>query len=508
MTELVSDLHHHVFQLCLHRLDLSIKALELQESLGDDLSLTLPDLRPFYPNTVEDCEIQSFNLSLTIPPRLVDPEDVAMWLLEKDCLCRGHVGLLLSGPALSGGGGSVAGRGGSGTRSPSFLRETLSCLAKKIASLEAGQGFVEGLKFFLPVLGYHLQPSGDVAGGGGERLHFILQAYCLAHLTSSKRPFMSLGPEEADKLVEVAMAVIDLMKTLSQGGGGLSTSGGSGTGGGAVVMSTFFSSLRSLSLSLPMKVMTDLFVSTVSSLVQPLLIPHSRPSCLLGAILRREKVRLTTAFCDPWKICEACLTKDALYFLNHQQNTLLGCLPLQGILVQRVIQPYPQELVDEEQGVEVESDFIELINNGGGPLPWIDYTLQETAGKEGKSQGFFPSDLQLYPRLLLLLLTPTRASRRTNATTSESQESIFDENMRKEVEVWVDSIEEVVWNCRSVSRQALTFAVSAVVPSTTGVAPTVTATAGEGLQQRAQHKEEEKEKEEGAKQQQDILSLL
>jgi hypothetical protein len=413
MTDIISDqLNAALFDFSLYRLQVSNKAFELLLNLNRPQ--TLPELFRFFPQTIEQAEVQEFNLSCTVPQRIDNHEElISMWMLEKDCLDRAQVANWLS----------VA---------DSLHRQVLYRIACQICSIEAGQSYIAGLKFFLPVTGFWGRCFEDQAHFHSPTLKYVLHTYTEAHLACSKKPILGLGPEASDGLGDVSLAVLELLRVLH-----------SAKKPQAQAMSDFFVSLRnavhhSQGLNMSIKTMTDLFISASSGAVQELSLPAGLPSSLFAACMFTGRVLRGFSFRDTMQPFYARVTHDAIYFFAD--DVLHSCIPLYTIHSQRCSNSGKLEL-------------LELVDYSGGKVSLLHYAKKLCQSYGGVAQEVLvPVDITLHDRVLLEItpLGPAAAAR--NGLDNRSEVSMYEDAELRYVEDWVDMLESCAWECRTASR--------------------------------------------------------
>jgi hypothetical protein len=180
------------YSLLSYHLETIEKSIELKEKISHLEQSNYPDLSSFFPQNINDIEIQQFNLNGVIPKRLYSlyqqlssqaanssglqetmnqNEIIAVWILEKrdllDPVALSH--FLLN----------------------SLNQHILYAIAIKICSLEIGQHFIEGLKYYLPVCGFWELSFPSHPDYSQEKMLSILEIYVKAHLTSSRKPLLS-----------------------------------------------------------------------------------------------------------------------------------------------------------------------------------------------------------------------------------------------------------------------------------------------------------------------------
>ncbi|KAJ1425672.1 hypothetical protein B484DRAFT_451006 [Ochromonadaceae sp. CCMP2298] len=319
--------------------NLFAKVLELR----NDRCLVPSSLDSYLPQSQEEWETQQFNVIGTVPGRLVTDEDVAMWILQSECLDRSRVCQYFTSKRYD----------------ATLRKNVLKKLAVKICSLDAAMGFVEGMKFFVPVVGCW-DPDPPTEGAAEPSLvRYVLGEYVVAHLACSERPLFSPALVEAENmatLVELALCVLDLCAVLH-----------AGRRPPSAAMADFFAALRNVlrgqsaeeereeegspapaqaqgrsrALGMSMKLMTDLYTAATSGLpLQPLKLPDPARSCLFARVHHSGLLRLNQSagqgqaqgqeqgqaqaqeFGSPtegsWVPVFARLTDDALYFFRPE----------------------------------------------------------------------------------------------------------------------------------------------------------------------------------------------
>jgi len=286
----------------------------------------VPMLENYFPHGRAESEIQLFNLYGTVPERLSSDEDLAMWLLQTDQLNRTNVCQYFSSK-----------------RYDTLLRRSvLKKLASKICSLDSAKGFIEGLKFFLPVVGCW-NPDPNETQASDAVMKYMLGEYVVAHLAHSDKPlFPNVVAENIPTLVEIALCILDLCKVLREGMKTPSTA-----------MAEFFAALRSVlrnqqqqqgedtlqqrqmqnspskqqrMLSISMKMMTDLYVTTTTGIPLTVLqLPESIPSYLFASVrlkgLLSVGYSLDNGSSSSFRPVVAYLMDDALYLFSLTSTT-------------------------------------------------------------------------------------------------------------------------------------------------------------------------------------------
>jgi len=169
-------------------LDISISSLFFQrESTSSAGNPTFrkrqypSDARQFFPLSESDAQIQRFNITGSIPASLQDPEKVAMWFLETEYINRSKVFQYFSNLNDN---------------------KALLQISEMICKLEAAAGFVDGLKFFVPVVGcWESMYNKSVIDTNTDKVKAILAHYSEAHLMHSTTPIFNNKRDLGHKLL-------------------------------------------------------------------------------------------------------------------------------------------------------------------------------------------------------------------------------------------------------------------------------------------------------------------
>ena len=177
------------------------------------------DLNSYYPLTIQEYEVQYFNLTLTPPSRLSN-EKLTDWILETKSLRRKSVALYLTGGLIH-----------TNDKYKSQAEEVLELLALKICSLDAAKSFTDGLALLMPTTGasdlflelYNKYDNDDIdVLGYNDRLLILYTAYCKAHLSTSSTPLFTItvptvpGGQGLKEAINVAIALCFLIVATCQ----------------------------------------------------------------------------------------------------------------------------------------------------------------------------------------------------------------------------------------------------------------------------------------------------
>jgi hypothetical protein len=443
-------------------------------------NVSIPSIEAYFPKTKNEIETQQFNLYGRLPARLTSEEEIAMWILEGENINRSRVCSYL-GRAQDQSAGNTS---GIRIRREDIPKGVLKRLANKICSLELAKGFVEGMKFFVPVVGcwdavasYANSEGGAVSKADTDVLRKVLTEYVSAHLKYSDKPIFppsAVNDNNIDIVVEVALCVLSLSKALQDS-----------VKSSSAAMADFFAALRAIlreqqpastatassaesaiitqilkpqpasganaaPLSLSMKAMTDLFVATSTGLPLSSL-SHSTqrtashhhgahpvaagPSYLFASAGLQGTLSLGFSLEDPFRPYFARLTSDALYLFEHAasvggaeestdggQGALVACIPLESVHLR----------TDDSTA---QSTLLTLVPLSGNGLPYIQYapsSQQPKAPADGTAEQAAysgPSAVTYHANIFLRL----HSSRTVDSA----------------LETWVDALETASWECRS-----------------------------------------------------------
>lgn len=424
----------------------------------------LPELQKYFCEKSSDIEIQQFNLFGKIPHRLTNEEDIAMWLLETDSLNRERVSHYLTLSTYD-----------------ELPRRCLAKLAAKICALDVGKSFVNGLKFFIPVVGCW-DPSSEELQVDSPILRMVLEDYITAHLIHSKTPiFPNICKENLSTMLDITMCILQVCKVIVDGSKSSSNA-----------MADFFAALKmvmqkqqkdlakqqyttfqqqQLSFDLSMKVMTDLFVATTtgSPLLTVLHIPAGTSSCLFANIKMQGALTVGFTLEAALQPVYALCCDDALYLFScygdndlitatmaRRQRTcgnaatvppnsrLLACIPLAAVRI-------------HSQDDIAHSNLLELISIGNKEIPYIEYyEKQPIRNNTGMSNHMNSSSILLPHKVVyhekifihvnsITNFTETMATSSTNASAVSSVAA----DALAHVHDWMDAIENSCWEGRS-----------------------------------------------------------
>lgn len=198
------------------------------ESIGGKL-----DILKYFPQSKKELFIQNFNLSggSKLPSDLIKDDQIAMWILKNDTLDRSIVANFLTNPIFI------------------QAEKILDSISMKVCSLEECQGFIEGLKIYLPVVGGILNPNSDNTLPlnlllDQKKLRKLLLAYGKAHIKACKKCIIptilssndNLTPKLSSLLADLSLEVLNLYQSLAIADRPLS-----------VLMNGFFRCVRSIS---------------------------------------------------------------------------------------------------------------------------------------------------------------------------------------------------------------------------------------------------------------------
>ena len=231
-----------------------------------------------------------------------------MWFLEMNALNRAKVNNYFSDGFYN---------------NNELTNRVLRKLCTIICSLEVANEFVEGLKFFIPVVG-----CWDNEGIGSidiSILRHFLSSYISIHLSISSKPLFPSNEnpfQNISTVVDISLSILNIMSLHKNHANQES-----------LLMSDFCNSLRAMlsksPLNLSLKVMTDLFVSATSGRpIMPLTIPPDTPSFLFSLPVVMPLVPVSIPHITNGHY-SAVLTRDAVYLIDQEASSKsAGCIPL------------------------------------------------------------------------------------------------------------------------------------------------------------------------------------
>lgn len=177
-------------------LDYSISSLTyaMQPTVSKGLARLskVQSLHKYFPISGENVMIQRFNCSAEIPKYIDSPDKLSEWILEADMINRKNVFC--------------------------YFKKYLECneelaingllhLTELICKLDVASSFVDGLKFFVPVIGCW-EPLMSNDGRHDWSMRKVLSFYCETHLRCSKSPI--IPAKEGISLAAQAQTLVDI----------------------------------------------------------------------------------------------------------------------------------------------------------------------------------------------------------------------------------------------------------------------------------------------------------
>jgi hypothetical protein len=484
----VQDLIQQEYGLLLHHLETIEKAMEIKYSLQMLNQRNFPELASYFPQTIQDIEIQQFNLNLLLPKRLTSSsvatslfptasspnknisdnadvseaaphEKIALWILEKRDL--------INSDSLS-----------------QFLQQganqlILYSIASKICSLEIGQHFIDGLKYYLPVCGFWSLTFPSHPQFKEDFINYILEIYVKAHLSNSINPLLSNTMDHFNALIEIGKATIELCQSLQEQNKPQAT-----------MMSEYYQKVKIAlrktdGLTLSVKNINSLFLSASSSLITDIHSAASHPQATMSGNLSNSRdfsnnqsstamkppvnsflfttVRKMGGFAIGFTVndsfqeeYEGYLCWNALYLFELpvvtpnvistnnmmmsaaavvQRKKLFAVIPLKNIRIEKSIQ-------------RDDVPLLEFFDITGEKMPWILYnecvlpSSQENVGMNVNSSNTsnssifdVPKNVEYFQQLILKV-----SSSSSNVPTGQSSYS-----HQNAIEDWLDAFEECCW---------------------------------------------------------------
>jgi len=391
------------------------KAVELKKDAGP-VSF-IPTLSSYSPQTLQDIEIQQFNLYLTIPKSITSEEDTAMWVLENNNLDRKQVCRFL-------------------IQSGNVYKNVCSQIAIKICSLEIGKNFIDGLKYFVPVCGiwdlFFLQAkSSPVTPENETTFRYFLDIYITAHLNHSEDKLQLVNNHENPAIL---MDLGLLMLTTFYSWNIVQQSV-------TICLSDYLTTCkqqlvnRYSSFSYDINILNELFISGTSTPITAVPFATVLPGYYFQNVKRLGQMTLhyhLTTLTEPTQNeYEAKLCIDGLYLFQYQpldkRMILMACIPLHSLHFSRyTVQDH---------------SYVQLLHHGGsgeGKVAMIIY-------QEGQYQGYshYPiiQDIVYHDSIYL------------------SPHVVEQDNERKvgstlnEVMSWLDELEDCYWQYQTALSQ-------------------------------------------------------
>ena len=464
-------------------------------------NVSVPHIDRYFPKTKHEIELQQFNLYGNLPQRLTTEEDIVMWILECEHINRANVCKYLGGTGTNNDQPSALNitnhiRG----RREDIPRNVLRRLANKICALDVAKGFVEGMKFFVPVVGCwdavaaftENEESNTINQSDTTMLKRILNEYAVAHMKYSDKPIFpvqSINDNNISVIVDIALCILSLSKVLHEG---IKSS--------SAAMSDFVTSLRDIlrdqpiaqsviegtvstiaaetmrvqlpqfqsaiaspastapstsntTLTMSMKTMTDLFVATSTGLPFVSLSSgsqtghHPAPSYLFASPGLSGSVTLGYDLAETFQPYFARLTSDALYLFEttevtqpvQQQQLREGAtVPKEGKLWGCI----PLDILHLRMNdSSPQSALLTLVPLQGDALSVIHYhTSSDAAPERGTAESVLP---------LLPYCGPRQVSYHPKIYLDLSSASSSTSSGARVREVWTDAIESAVWEWRA-----------------------------------------------------------
>lgn len=447
-----------------------LQAIQLASIYQNVTTAKPPNLLNFYPQSSEEVEIQRFNLIGEIPSRLNSPEKIAAWLLETRTLIRSQVGIVLTSKTLT------RPTDKQSSRDNIVAAWALEAVAKKICSLDVSEGFIEGLRIYLPAVGA-ITPSKSLSGyefvHDETRLHTLLQEYCKGHLLYSRSPIlswrensdsntMSLSFSYVSILTEICHHIVLLYKSLSNIDRPVPT-----------LNQDFFATVKSLvsrqanMFQITPQVINDLFHSVVSG---PCLTPFSpsdkAPSYLFASVIKSGWVNIgfnsdSDVMLKSW----IRLTRNALYvFVDQFTVHVQGCIPLE------YLRPQLSDMLDTYSNIVLLPVLDKVMPYVAMAPPNQQVATEREQVMEQNDSSVdniteswsVPEEVTYHSRFVLDIIdndvsleTNTELTNLSDETLLPSPTSPYDvkERFRQHVEVvgqWLESLEAYSWTCRNI----------------------------------------------------------
>jgi hypothetical protein len=485
----VQDLIQQEYGLLLHHLETIEKAMEIKYSLQMLNQRNFPELASYFPQTIQDIEIQQFNLNLILPKRLTSSsvatslfptassspsknindnangseaaphEKIALWILEKRDL--------INSDSLS-----------------QFLQQganqlILYSIASKICSLEIGQHFIDGLKYYLPVCGFWSLTFPSHPSFKDDFINYILEIYVKAHLSNSINPLLSNTMDHFNALIEIGKATIELCQSLQEQNKPQAT-----------MMSEYYQKVkialrRTDGLTLSVKNINSLFLSASSSLITDIHSAASHPQAMMSGNLSNSRdfsnnqsttavkppvnsflfttVRKIGGFAIGFTVndsfqeeYEGYLCWNALFLfelpvatqnvISHNNNMMMMMSAAAAVQRKKLFAVIPLKNIRIEKSIQRDDvPLLEIFDITGEKMPWILYnecvlpSAQEnlainsnsSSTTSGSSVFDVPKNVEYFQQLILKV--------------SSSSSHSYSHSHQNDIEDWLDAFEECCW---------------------------------------------------------------
>lgn len=451
-----------------HHEDTIRKALELKQSLAELKQSYFPELSHYFPQSLSEIEIQQFNLNIMLPKRLLPPPQPPVSQSTPSMSTPSnyaHANQLLGknsnlGPStMSSKSSQMSANSASNNNSTStsiaitpshaeiiafwilehrdllnsnslcnFLQNysyqnILYSIAMKICSLDIGQHFIDGLKYYLPVCGFWNLTFIHHPNYSPEILNYILEMYVKAHLNTSEKPLLSNTLDHFNALMEIGKATIELCQSLQEE-----------KKSSTVMMSDYYQKVRLAlrktdGMTLSVKSINSLFMNASSSLITDIIPVTTSAVGVQGAKLTSylftsiRKVGVLgigiNLYEENFPLYEVYLCSNAMYLfqppslhpqerggniqVGKERKKLFAVIPLKNIYVEKSQSMNEREEMYHHQGT------IELSDKFGEKVCWILYDECSTSissdsdGKKEKEDIFFdiPISIEYFDQFVL-----------------------------------------------------------------------------------------------------------
>jgi hypothetical protein len=396
----------------------------------------------YYPQSIEEVEIQRFNLNGEIPHRLSTVDSIAVWLLETESLVRENVCKYLTQRSSSSDGVSSD--------------MVLEALSKKICSLDVSEGFIEGMRVHLPICGGIIPSNLTVYEFIHEesKLSILLKAYVRGHLLYSKSPIIDAkfaDDEVINALASLAEIVIQTYRSLA-----------SSDKPWPAINNDFQVATREVfkkqlpAVTMDMKTINEMLVTISANNGQlvPLYIPEKTPSYFYASVVKSGWIRL--GFNTDIEVMMKCfvrLCNNALYiFVDSHATNAQGFIPLQ------YLRPQLSDTLNTYS-------TINLLPVLDSVIPYV--AMKSAIYKRDSLKWSAPEEVTYHSRFILDILDEElvlneKASKIINTPMITSLPSVDSSKeskakFRKHVEVvaqWLEVLEECSWDSRYTDEEA------------------------------------------------------
>jgi hypothetical protein len=149
---------------------------------------SIPNLKCFYAQTLDDIYVQNFNINMTLPNVFEKDDDIVSWLEGMQTLRRDHVAYFFTKVEN---------------------QRLLDILSFRICQSENGSKFMDGLKLFIPLCGILCLPPSDIS-----RREALMTSFCRAHLSVSSNPIIPGAVISLSLIMHLCTWIVNVIESL------------------------------------------------------------------------------------------------------------------------------------------------------------------------------------------------------------------------------------------------------------------------------------------------------